>query len=1074
MGNKSKKVHEIDKTNSSDSETEHLSCLELHSVKHTDRRIIWVAPKVEGVTLKMELDTGSALSIISEKDYKEKFPNVKLKGTSVILKTYTGEKIAPIGKLKVTVVYESQRHLLDLYVLSRGGVPLFGREWLKSIQLNWQSIKEMHFTSGLSIFPKQEKLNSLLVHYAQVFQEGIGTLKHIKAHIAVEEDAQPKFHKARPVPYAIRPKVEAELKRLEGQGVLSKVNWSEWATPIVPVIKKNGAVRICGDFKVTLNPVLHVDQYPLPRIEDIFASLAGGENFSKIDLSQAYLQMELEESSKKYLTINTHKGLFRYNRLVFGVSSAPAMWQRAMDQVLQGIPGTQCYLDDIIVTGTDNSAHLTNLEAVLTRLLEFGLKANKSKCQFFRDSLEYCGHIIDKNGLHQSPDKIDAVLKAPQPENVTQLRSFLGLINYYHRFLPNLSTVLHPLNCLLRKGNKWEWSQDCEQAFNTAKQLITSDEVLTHFNPKLPLRLACDASPYGIGAVLSHKMLDGTERSIAFASRSLSPAEKNYAQIDREGLSLVWAVKKFNQYLYGKHFTLVTDHQPLVAIFSPHKCVPTMAAARLQRWSLFLGGHDYQIEFRGTKQHANADGLSHLPCEFKGTQNLSDPAEIFHLTQLEPLPITSAQIQKETSRDPTMAKLFDLIIKGWPSRSDADLPEYSNRRDQLSVCQGCIMWGTRVIVPPKLCTKILEALHEGHLGVVKMKSLARSYIWWPGIDLQIENLAKSCTGCQQTRRQPQSAPLHTWEWPSSVWQRLHIDYAGPFHNRMFLIVVDAHSKWPEIFAVKKATSSKTVDILHTLFARTGLPEQLVSDNGTQFTSAEFQAFVKKNGIKHITSVPYHPATNGLAERFIQSFKLSMKAMEKEKESLHVKIAGFLLAYRNTAHSTTGQTPAMLFLGRSLRSRLDLLKPDLRIHVQKKQCFQDQKQRKLRIFEVGHKVLARDYRHSNQKWQPGKIVSKTGPLTYTVQVGHDTVWRRHIDQLLDAQAQEDTSQDEAEELIIPQNSNEFTFLTPDSSLAPGESQPQESAESTSSQMSAPPTQERRYPERIHKPPERLNL
>ncbi|XP_051785433.1 uncharacterized protein K02A2.6-like [Erpetoichthys calabaricus] len=817
----------------------------------------------------------------------------------------------------------------------------------------------MQVTSGLSIFPKQEKLNSLLVHYAQVFQEGIGTLKHIKAHIAVEEDAQPKFHKARPVPYAIRPKVEAELKRLEGQGVLSKVNWSEWATPIVSVIKKNGAVRICGDFKVTINPVLYVDQYPLPRIEDIFASLAGGEYFSKIDLSQAYLQMELEESSKKYLTINTHKGLFRYNRLVFGVSSAPAMWQRAMDQVLQGIPGTQCYLDDITVTGTDNSAHLTNLEAVLTRLSEFGLKANKSKCQFFRDSLEYCGHIIDKNGLHKSPDKIDAVLKAPQPENVTQLRSFLDLVNYYHRFLPNLSTVLHPLNCLLQKGSKWEWSQDCEQVFNTAKQLITSDEVLTHFNPKLPLRLACDASPYGIGAVLSHKMLDGTERPIAFASRSLSPAEKNYAQIDREGLSLVWTVKKFNQYLYGKHFTLVTDHQPLIAIFNPHKCVPTMAAARLQRWSLFLGDHDYQIEFRGTKQHANADGLSRLPCEFKGTQNLSDPAEIFHLTQLEPLPITSAQIQKETSRDPTMAKLFVLIIKGWPSRSDADLPEYSNRREQLSVCQGCIMWGTRVIVPPKLHTKILEALHEGHLGVVKMKSLAQSYIWWPGIDLQIENLAKSCTGCQQTRRQPQR-----------------------------------------------------------------LPEQLVSDNGTQFTSAEFQAFVKKNGIKHITSVPYHPATNGLAECFIQSFKLSMKAMEKEKESLHMKIASFLLAYRNTAHSTT--------------------------------------------------VLARDYRHSNQKWQPGTIVSKTGPLTYTVQVGHDTVWRRHIDQLLDAQAQEDTSQDKAEELIIPQNSNEFTFLTPDSSLAAGESQPQESAESTSSQMSAPPTQERRYPERIRKPPERLNL
>jgi hypothetical protein len=412
------------------------------------------------------------------------------------------------------------------------------------------------------------------------------------------------------VPYAIRPKVEAELQHLEDQGILSKVDWCEWVTPIVPVVKNTGAVRICGDFKVTVNPVLHADQYPLPRIDDIFASLAGGERLSKIDLAQAYSQMEMEGSSRQYLTINTTKG--QYNRLVFGISSAPAIWQRAMDQVLQGISGTQCYLDDIIVTGVDDETHLTNLQRVLSRLEEYGLRANKDKCEFFKDSIEYCGHIIDRHGLHKSQDKIDAVLRAPKPENVSQMRSFLGLINYYHKFLPNLSTVLHPLHGLLQLGKKWKWSKDCERAFKTAKQLITSEEVLTHFDPSLPLRLACDASPYGIGAVLSHRMPDGTERPIAFASRSLNAAECNYAQIDREGLSLVWGVKKFNQYLSGKHFTLITDHQPLVSIFNPRKCA-AMAAARLQRWALFLGAHTYTIEFKGTKQHGSADGLSRLP-----------------------------------------------------------------------------------------------------------------------------------------------------------------------------------------------------------------------------------------------------------------------------------------------------------------------------------------------------------------------------------------------------------------------------------------------------------------------------
>lgn len=357
---------------------------------------------------------------------------------------------------------------------------------------------------------------------------------------------QPKFHKARPVPYSVRPKVETELKRLEDQGILSKVNWTDWATPIVPIVKKSGEVRICSDFKVTINPVLQVDQYPLPRIEYIFASLSGGQHFLKIDLAQAYLEMEVEESSKKYLTINTHKGLFRYNRLVFGVSSAPALWQRAMDQVLQGIPGTQCYLDDIIVTGHDDDAHLANLKDVLERLAENGLRANKSRCEFFKDSVEYCGHQIDKDGLHKTQDKINAVLRAPRPDNVNQLRSFLGLVNYYHKFLPNLSTVLHPLNALLQRENKWIWSKECDMAFKEAKALITSETVLTHCDPSLPLRLACNASPYGIGTVLSHKMTDGSERPIAFASRSLTTAERKYAQIDQEALSLIWGVKKFS------------------------------------------------------------------------------------------------------------------------------------------------------------------------------------------------------------------------------------------------------------------------------------------------------------------------------------------------------------------------------------------------------------------------------------------------------------------------------------------------------------------------------------------------
>ncbi|XP_060782844.1 uncharacterized protein K02A2.6 [Neoarius graeffei] len=886
---KDKKVNEMNDTDASGSasdETDNgLGHIELHSMTESDKKMIWVTPKINGKKLKMELDTGSAISLISLKDYKQNFADVKLKQTPILLKTYTGEKVAPVGKIKVK--YENKRKTLDLYVLQRGGVPLFGRDWLQMIQLNWQSIKAMQHSENGNSKATQEKLNLLLQRAAPVFQEGIGTLKQMKARVTVDEHASPKFLKARPVPYALRPRVETELQRLEDQGILSKVESSDWATPVVPVVKKNGAIRLCGDFKVTINPVLHADKYLLPRIEDIFASLAGGQHFSKIDLAQAYLQMEMDAESKKYLTINTHKGLFQYNRLVFGIASTPAVWQRAIDQVLQGIPGTQCYSDDIIVTGQDDSSHLANLEAVLSRLAECGLRANKDKCEFFKDSIECCGHRIDRDGLHKSQDKIDAVLKAPKPTNVSQLRSLLGLVNYYHKFLLNLATVLHPLNNLLQTKVTWKWTKSCDMAFKSVKELITSDRVLTHYNPDLPLRLACDASPYGIGAVLSHKMPDGSERPIAFASRSLCAAEKNYAQIDREGLSLVWGVKKFNQYLYGKRFTLITDHQPLVAIFNPRKSIPAMTAARLQRWALFLGGHDCVIEYKGTLQHAHVENL----------------------------PVTSAQIKQETSRDPTMAKVFELTVKGWPAKNTVGLPEYFSRREQLSVCLGCIMWGTRIVVPPKLRCNVLEALHEGHMGVVKMKSLARSYIWWPGIDQQMEDMAKTCFGCQQTQKQPPPAPVHSWEWPTAPWQRIHVDYAGPFLDCMFLVVVDAYSKWPEVFIVKNATTTKTVEVLHTLFVRTGLPERLVSDNGSQFTSEEFQSFIRRNGIKHTTAVPYHPATNGLAERSVQSFKQSMKTMSNSHMSLQEKMAKFLHAYRNADHATTGQALAVLFMGR---------------------------------------------------------------------------------------------------------------------------------------------------------------
>ena len=323
---------------------EELLTVSINTVKRSD--IISVTPKIEGKYLKMELDSGSAISVIPIRIYKKLFHHKPLSVTKTRLKTYSGQTITPAGIINVSVNYEGQEHNLDLFVVKNDSPSLFGRAWLKHIKLDWNSIKFLQ--TGKTT---DENLQHILKKYKSVFTEQSGKVKGVNATLTLKENAQPKFCKARPVPYALKEKVEKELERLENEGIIQKVDHSEWATPIVAVPKEDNTVRICGDYKTTVNPQLQVDQYPLPKIQDIFASLAGGQGFRKIDLRQAYNQLEMNDNSKSYLTINTHKGLYLYNRLVFGISASPIIWQRTMDQVLKGIPNTSCILDDIIITG---------------------------------------------------------------------------------------------------------------------------------------------------------------------------------------------------------------------------------------------------------------------------------------------------------------------------------------------------------------------------------------------------------------------------------------------------------------------------------------------------------------------------------------------------------------------------------------------------------------------------------------------------------------------------------------------------------------------------------------------------
>ena len=462
--------------------------------------------KINNKPLRMELDTGAAVSVMSHQQWK-----IMTNSEPVCpyqdkpLRGYSGHEVEVVGQVDVNVEYQGHQVQLPLLIVEGEHKPaLFGRNWLTAVKLDWNMLHQIHSdTAAARIVPN-------------VFQKEVGCIRGYTATIRLKENVKPIFKKNRSVPYALQPALEAELEQMQKEGIIEPTDSSEWATPLVIVPKSNGKIRVCGDFKVTINQCVETKLYPLPNVEDIFARLAGGKIFTKLDLSQAYLQLPVDEDSKGLLVINTPKGLFRYNRIPYGVSVAPAIFQSVMDRVLQGLP-VACYLDDILIAAPTEQEHNSILDKVISRLQESGIHLREEKCEISKQQVEYLGHMIDAKGIHPMEDKVHAIHEAPIPQNITQLRAFVGLLNYYSKFIPQVATHVAPLYKLLEKDMKWGWNEECETAFKTCKDLLTSEAVLVHYDARKPIKLACDASSYGLGAVLSHVSKDG-EHPIAFVS----------------------------------------------------------------------------------------------------------------------------------------------------------------------------------------------------------------------------------------------------------------------------------------------------------------------------------------------------------------------------------------------------------------------------------------------------------------------------------------------------------------------------------------------------------------------------
>lgn len=469
--------------------------------------------KVNDVNVNFEVDTGSFLSTINKNDISL-MPGVEINKTFIKAKGYGNNKISFLGETRLSLVFNDIKVIHKFLVVENSSVSLLGRDLCNKLNIriclppNRLGNDHIHAVD-----------NDILLKYDKYLSPNFRSNVKQTVSLNVDPDQRPIFCKARSVPVRYRELVSQELNRLEQHGIVSKVYTSRWACPSVNVLRPDGRIRICGDYSLTINRCMEVVQYPLPSVEDVLAKVGSAKIFSKIDLECAYLQIPLDDLSKTYTTINTSEGLYQFNYLPFGISSSPGIFQSFMCKLLSHVKNVIVYQDDILVMTETRSDHDEVLDKVLAALLEAGIKVKFSKCSFYSKSVQYLGHVFNQSGVHPTAEKARAILEAPTPKNLKEVRSFLGLCNFYNRFIPNFSTVFAPLYKLTRKNASFEWSIDQNKCFNLVKDMFRSDKVLKLFNSKLESAIETDASSCGIGAVLMQKHPDGWF-PVQFASRT--------------------------------------------------------------------------------------------------------------------------------------------------------------------------------------------------------------------------------------------------------------------------------------------------------------------------------------------------------------------------------------------------------------------------------------------------------------------------------------------------------------------------------------------------------------------------
>ena len=881
-----------------------------HASKHQRALVL-----VDGKETNFIVDSGSTVNIMDHQTFKSFNGKLTLHPTKTKIFPYgSPSPLEVIGECYPSLVCGLKKTIVPVVVtqLESSGCILSSRTSsdLGLIQMN-HNVNFIRDGIPPDVSQSLEKYPNIT--------EGVGKLANYQLELELDEAVPPVYQKPRTIPFHLRSLVEKEIEQLIKSDIIEPVHHSTtWSSPVVIAYRRNGNVRLCLDLRLA-NKAVKRTRYPIPTIEETFEKLTGSTMFSKIDLRSGYHQIELTDSSRDITTFSTASGLYRFKRLVFGLSSASEHYQKIISDLFVNEANIQNISDDILVYGKTEGEHNEALQRCFRILQERNLTINLEKCEFKKESLEYFGFQISKAGIKPTSEKVEAVTNFPEPSNQKELRSFLGLVNYLNRFIPNLAAGSTVLRNLTKKSAEWSWGEEEKQCFSHLKSLVTGTSVMVHFNKHLKSKVVTDASPFGLGGMLLQQQHDGDWKVVTYVSRALTPVESRYSQTEREMLAVVWAIEKLNIYLCGSDFIVETDHKPLIGVFKNSSQLST----RLLRWNLRLQHHSFTVEYIPGPENP-VDSLSRFPCKTPGatikTTNMEDSVN-FTLAHAIPKSVTLSEILEASNNDPEIKCVCDAVISGKWSQNKL-LKPYKLISNELAVKRGILMKHDRIIIPTELRQRIFDIVHETHgLGIVKTKQHLRAKVWWPGMDQFVEKKIKACILCSATGQTDPHPPYKMTQAPN-IWENLNIDICGPLPDGVSLFaIVDQASRWPHIYTINRTDTTTIIEKLSNLFSILGTPVKLISDNGPQFTSREFKNFCAEWGVTHQAITPYHPQSNGEVERLFRTTKKVISICFALGIDWKVPLNKFLLKYRNTPHATTGETPAKLLLKRNMQTKL---------------------------------------------------------------------------------------------------------------------------------------------------------